>query len=299
MPELPDVTVYVESLERFTKGEVLERARVASLFLVRSVEPPLGAAEGRRVVGVRHIGKRIVLAMEGDLFLVFHLMIAGRFRWKKKGFVPPKKTGLAAFDFKNGTLSLTEQGSRKRASLHVVSGEAALKEHDRGGLDVFSATPGQFREALTRRNHTLKRALTDPRYLSAIGNAYSDEILHAARLSPFKQTATMEDAEFAHLLEHTRATLQAWIDRTREEVGDGFPDKVTAFRSQMAVHGKFREPCPVCGDPVQRVVYASNETNYCATCQTDGKLLADRALSQLLRKDWPKTLEELEDLKGR
>ncbi len=299
MPELPDVTVYVESLERFTKGEVLERARVASLFLVRSVDPPLSAAEGSRVVGVRHIGKRIVLAMEGDLFLVFHLMIAGRFRWKKKGFVPPKKTGLAAFDFPNGTLSLTEQGSRKRASLHVVLGEAGLKEHNRGGLDVFSATPRQFREALTRRNHTLKRALTDPRYLSGIGNAYSDEILHAAKLSPFKQTTSMTDTEFAHLLEHARATLQAWIDRTREEVGDGFPDKVTAFRSQMAVHGQFREPCPVCGDPVQRVVYASNETNYCATCQTGGKLLADRALSQLLRKDWPKTLEELEDLKGR
>ena len=278
---------------------MLERARVASLFLLRSVDPPLSVVEGRCVAGVRNIGKRIVLELEGDLFLVFHLMIAGRFRWKRRGFQPPKKAGLAAFDFPDGTLSLTEQGSRKRASLHVVSGEEGLAEHDRGGIDVFTASTEEFREALTRRNHTLKRALTDPRYLSGVGNAYSDEILHSAKLSPFKQMATMTDTEFAHVHKKTREVLQAWIDRTREEVGEGFPDKVTAFRPQMAVHGKFRQPCPVCGDPVQRIVYASNETNYCATCQTGGKLLADRALSQLLKKDWPKTLEELEELKER
>ena len=297
MPELPDVTIYVERLTAFTEGQPLEKARVRSMFLLRSVAPPLSAVEGRKVVGVRRLGKRIVLAMEGDLFLVFHLMIAGRFRWKKRGFEPPKRAGLAAFDFPNGTLSLTEQGSRKRASLYVVEGEAGLAEHDPGGIDVFASSVEEIRAALTRTNHTLKRALTDPRILSGVGNAYSDEILHAARLSPFLQTTRMKDEQFATLVTAMRETLVRWTDITRTEVGDAFPDKVTAFRPQMAVHGKHKEPCPVCGDPIQRIVYASNETNYCATCQTGGKLLADRALSQLLRKDWPKTIEELEELK--
>jgi formamidopyrimidine-DNA glycosylase len=299
VPELPDVTVYLESLERQVVGQPLEKARIASLFLLRSVEPPVSACEGRPVTGVRRLGKRIVLAFPDELFMVFHLMIAGRLRWKKRGFKPPRKVGLAAFDFPDGTLSLTEMGSRKRASLHVVRGEAALAEHDPGGIDVMGSTAAAFAEALRRDNHTLKRALTDPRILSGIGNAYSDEILHAARMSPFRQTSKMTDEEFARLHAATLDTLARWTDELRREVGDGFPDKVTAFREGMAVHGRYNQPCPACGDPVQRIVYASNETNYCATCQTDGKLLADRVLSQLMKKDWPRTLEELEDLKRR
>ncbi|MHC4958440.1 MAG: Fpg/Nei family DNA glycosylase [Planctomycetota bacterium] len=299
MPELPDVTVYLESLERHVVGQPLEKTRIASPFLLRSVEPPVSACEGQPVTGVRRLGKRIVFAFPDELFMLLHLMIAGRLRWKKRGFKPPRKVGLAAFDFPNGTLSLTEMGSRKRASLHVVLGETALAAHDPGGIDVMGSTVPGFAEALRRDNHTLKRALTDPRILSGIGNAYSDEILHAARLSPFKQTSKLTDDEFARLHAATLATLRRWTDELRAEVGDGFPDKVTAFRDGMAVHGRYKEPCPACGDPVQRIVYASNETNYCATCQTDGKLLADRVLSQLLKKDWPKTLEELENRRGR
>jgi formamidopyrimidine-DNA glycosylase len=269
------------------------------VFLVRTVEPPLGAAHGRRVTGVERLGKRVVLAMEEDLFLVFHLMIAGRFRWGAPGAGLPGKIGLAAFDFPEGTLLLTEASSRRRASLHVLKGRGELQRHDPGGIDVFAATPEEFRAALTRENHTLKRTLTDPRVLSGIGNAYSDEILHRARLSPVALTSRLSPEESQRLLDAARSTLAEWTTRLRAEVGDGFPAKVTAFREGMAVHGKFGKPCPDCGSPVQRIAYAENETNYCATCQTGGKLLADRALSRLMKEDWPRTLAEWEELYSR
>ncbi|MCK6458922.1 MAG: formamidopyrimidine-DNA glycosylase [Planctomycetes bacterium] len=299
MPELPDVALYVECLRPRVVGEPLRRARVKSVFLVRTVDPPLSAAEGRRVTGVQRLGKRVVLALEEDLFLVFHLMIAGRFRWGAPGAGIQGRIGLAAFDFPKGTLLLTEASSRRRASLHVLLGRDALERHDPKGLEVLDATPDAFREALSRENHTLKRALTDPRLFSGIGNAYSDEILHRARLSPLALTSRLTVAESERLLEAAKATLLDWTRRLREEVGDGFPTKVTAFREGMAVHGRFGKPCPDCGAPVQRIVYAENETNYCASCQTGGKLLADRALSRLLKDDWPKTLAEWDELFAR
>jgi formamidopyrimidine-DNA glycosylase len=299
MPELPDVTVYVECLARRVEGAVLEGVRLKSFFLLRTVDPPLETVAGRIVAGVRRIGKRIVISLEGDFHLVLHLMIAGRLRWKKRGAKPPGKVGLAAFDFPDGTLLLTEAGSTKRASLHLVRGEDALGEHDPGGVEPLSCDLAAFRKALTRERHSLKRALTDPRILSGIGNAYSDEILHRARLSPFKLTSRLGDEESERLFAATRGVLEESTDRLRAEVGDGFPDKVTAFRPEMAVHGKFGEPCPVCEAPVQRVVYARNEMNYCARCQTGGTVLADRALSRLLKEDWPRTLEELESSRPR
>jgi formamidopyrimidine-DNA glycosylase len=294
VPELPDVVVYLEALERRVLGEPLARVRLASPFLLRSVAPPLREAEGRRVVGLRRLGKRLVIGLDGGLFLVLHLMIAGRLRWRPRGTAVPRKNGLAAFDFPAGTLLLTEAGSKKRASLHLVAGEAALAAHDPGGLEVLDADLAAFAATLGRENHTLKRALTDPHLLAGIGNAYSDEILHRARLSPFKQTSQLSGEEMARLFRAARETLGDWLERTRREVGEGFPEKVTAFREGMAVHGRFRQPCPVCGSPVQRLVYAGNEANYCPTCQTGGRLLADRALSRLLKADWPRTLEELE-----
>ena len=298
MPELPDVTVYVEALARRVVGEPLERVRLASPFLLRSVDPPLVAAEGRRVVGVRRLGKRIVLELEGGLFLVLHLMIAGRLRWRGRGpdgpIKVPGKAGLAAFDFPSGTLLLTEAGSKKRASLHVVRGEAGLAEHDPGGLEVLEADLAAFRAALARESHTLKRALTDPHLFSGIGNAYSDEILHRARLSPFKLTGSLTPEESERLYRAAGEVLLEWTERSRREVGEGFPEKVTAFRPGMAVHGRYRQPCPVCGAPVQHILYAENEANYCPRCQTGGKVLADRVLSRLLKDDWPRTLDELE-----
>jgi formamidopyrimidine-DNA glycosylase len=268
--------------------------RLASPFLLRSTEPPLAAIEGRTIVDLHRLGKRIVFEAERELFLVFHLMIAGRFRWKPAGAKIPGKLGQLAIDFEEASLLLTEAGTKRQASLHVVEGREALARHDPGGLEVMNIDLAEFGEALQRENHTLKRALTDPHLFSGIGNAYSDEILHAARLSPFKQTASLSDEEVARLFAAMRTTLTAWIDRLRAETGDGFPEKVTAFRPQMAMHGRYGKPCPDCGSPVQRVVYAANEANYCATCQTGGRLLADRALSRLLREDWPRTLDELE-----
>lgn len=292
MPELPDVVVYLEALERFVGGRVLERARVVSISLLRTFDPPLSEVEGRRVVGFRRMGKRLVLELEDDLFMVFHLMIAGRFRWRVRGAAVPRKVGHAAFDFPNGTLVLTEQGSRKRASLHVHRGAEGLDEHDRGGLEPLEAGPAAFAEALRRENRTLKRALTDPRILSGIGNAYSDEILHRAGLSPVVLTSRLDDPTLERLREATVSTLTEWVDRMRDEVGEGFPDRVTAFRPEMAVHGKYRLPCPACGSPVRRIVYASNETNYCAGCQTGGRILADRALSRLLKDQWPAAIPD-------
>lgn len=292
MPELPDIVVYQEALARRVVGDTLERVRVLTPFLLRTVEPPLERAEGRRVAGVDRLGKRLVLALEGDLFLVLHLMIAGRLHWKDKGATPPKKVGLAAFDFGRGTLTLTEAGSTRRASLHLAGSEAALRALDPGGADVLSISPAGFAALLRSANHTLKRSLTDPRLFSGIGNAYSDEILHAARLSPLQLTRNLGDEAIARLHEAARRVLTAWIERLREACGEDFPEKVTAFRAGMAVHGRFGQPCPVCGAPVQRIVYAENEANYCARCQTGGRLLADRALSRLLREDWPRRLEE-------
>jgi formamidopyrimidine-DNA glycosylase len=293
MPELPDVTVYIEALERRVLGQTLLRIRLASAFLLRSVDPPISAAFHRKIIGLRRLGKRIVVELEGDLYLIIHLMIAGRFHWKPAGTKVPGKLGLAAFDFPNGTLILTEAGTKKRASMHLVRGKAALEDHERGGLEVLDADLASFREALTRENHTLKRTLTDPRLFSGIGNAYSDEILHGAKLSPVKQTRQLSDEEIERLYRATRKTLLDWVERLRNEAGENFPEKVTAFRKDMAVHGKYKKPCPVCGSPVQRIRYAENETNYCARCQTGGKLLADRALSRLLKEDWPRTLETL------
>jgi formamidopyrimidine-DNA glycosylase len=295
VPELPDITIYVEALDARIRGATLDRIRLANPFLLRTVEPPIAHAHGRRVVGIRHLGKRIVIELDGAHFLVLHLMIAGRLRWLERGQPIPKKLGLAAFDFDTGTLVLTEAGTKRRASLHFVGGQAELARLDRGGIEVLRASPATFRDALTRENHTLKRSLTDPRLFSGIGNAYSDEILHAARLSPLKLSQSLDDSEIERLREATQRVLAEWTDRLRRETGDGFPSKVTAFRSGMAVHGRFGEPCPVCSSPVQRIVYAENECNYCARCQTGGKILADRALSRLLKDDWPRSIDELEE----
>jgi formamidopyrimidine-DNA glycosylase len=294
MPELPDVLLYIESLKPRIINQTLERVRLASPFVVRSVTPPISAIQNRAVRALRRLGKQIVLEFEGGLFLIVHLMIAGRFQWKERGAKVPGKLGLAAFDFPTGTLLLTEAGSKKRASLHLVEGERNLAEFDRGALEVLNAPLEAFREALTRENHTLKRALTDPRLFSGIGNAYSDEILHRARLSPMKLTQKLGDGEIDRLYHATQSTLLEWIERLKKDAGNNFPSKVTAFRPEMAVHGRFGQPCPVCGSPVQRIVYAENECNYCATCQTEGRLLADRALSRLLKQDWPRSLDEWE-----
>ena len=295
MPELPDITVYCEALAARVAGRRLERVRVLGPALLRTVSPPLREAEGRRVLGLRRLGKRVVFALEGDLFLVLHLMIAGRLHWKPLGAPVPRKVGQAALDFETGTALLTEASTRKRASLHLVSGEAGLSALDPGGLEVMGASDAAFGAALLREPHTLKRALTDPRLLSGIGNAYSDEILHRARLSPMRRVADLAPHELGRLAEATRATLAAWTERLRAEAGSGFPEHVTAFREGMAVHGRYGQPCPDCCAPVQRIVYANNECNYCPRCQTEGRLLADRALSRLLKADWPKTLEELEE----
>jgi formamidopyrimidine-DNA glycosylase len=295
VPELPDVTVYLEALERRIMGATLARVRLLTPFLLRSVDPPLSAVTGKRVIGLRRLGKRLVLAVEDELFLVIHLMIAGRLHWKTAGAKPPGKIGLAAFDFSTGTLLLTEAGTKRRASLEAVRGEAALRALDPGGIEVMTASREAFREALTAENHTLKRTLTDPRVFSGVGNAYSDEIFHRARLSPVKLTQALDDGEIGRLHEATRAVLTEWIERLREDAGEGFPEGVTAFRPEMAVHGRYGKPCPDCGSPVQRIVYAENETNYCARCQTGGKMLADRSLSRLLHSDWPRTLDEWEE----
>ncbi|TMQ70555.1 MAG: formamidopyrimidine-DNA glycosylase [Candidatus Eisenbacteria bacterium] len=295
MPELPDIVVYRECLAARVVGATLERTRVTSPNLLRTAEPPLDSAHGRSVREVRRLGKRIVLGLEGELFLVLHLMIAGRLHWRPGRARPAGKIGLAAFEFSTGTLLVNEASTQKRASLHVVAGEAALAALDPGGLEPLATTLEQFRRALTRGNHTLKRALTDPKAFSGIGNAYSDEILHRARLSPLTLTSRLAADEIARLFAATRATLTEWTERLRREAGDGFPEKVTAFRDGMAVHGRYRQPCPDCGAQVQRIVYAEHETNYCARCQTAGRLLADRARSRLLKRDWPRTLEELEE----
>jgi formamidopyrimidine-DNA glycosylase len=294
MPELPDITVYIECLADRIQGERLDGIRIISPSLLRSVTPPVDDVIGREVVGLRRIGKRVVIALEGERFLVIHLMIAGRFQWKKPGIAPARKRTHACLDFADGTLVITEASSKKRATLHVVQGEEALAEHDPGGLEVFEASFEEFAAIISGENHTLKRSLTDPHFLSGIGNAYSDEILHRARLSPVKLSQKLSQEELRSLFDATRETLEEWTQRLREQTGDGFPEKVTAFRPEMAVHGRVGEPCPDCGSKVQRIVRASNESNYCATCQNGGKLLADRALSRLLKKDWPKTLEEME-----
>jgi len=293
MPEFPDVVVYVESLERRIIGQVMEHVRLLSPFVLRTAVPPLTAVEGRRVVAVRRLGKRIVLALTGEFFLVLHLMIAGRLRWLDRSAKPPARITLATFQFPTGTLAFTEAGTRKRASLHVVQGESALADFDLGGLEVATADLAAFRDRLLRENHTLKRALTDPRLFSGIGNAYSDEILHTARLSPIALTHKLLPEEIGRLYEAARDVLAEWAERLRGEAGDAFPSGVTAFRPQMAVHGKFGQPCPTCGAPVQRIVYAENETNYCARCQTRGVILADRALSRLLKSSWPRSIDEL------
>ena len=296
MPELPDVTLYLEALARRILDRPLERVRLASPFLLRTVDPPLAAAHGRHVRRLRRLGKRIALGLDGDLWLVLHLMINGRLHWKEPAAKLAGRHGLAAFDFPHGSLTLTEFGPKKRASLHLVQGEDALAAHDPGGLEPLVIDLAAFRTALVRENHTLKRALTDPRLFSGIGNAYSDEILHRARLSPLAMTEKLTAEESARLYEATRATLVEWVVRLRAHYGEEFPEKVTAFRPDMAVHGRYRQPCPVCGTAVQRIRYADNETNYCPRCQTGGQLLADRAFSRLLRKDWPKTIDELERL---
>lgn len=295
MPELPDIELYREAIERRLVGRRLEGVRLASISLLRSVEPPLAELAGRRLVTTRRLGKRVVLGFEGELFLVIHLMIAGRLRWRALGAKLQRRYAHAGVDFENGTLLLTEAGTKKRATLHAVRGEAALLAHDPGGVDPFACDEAEFAALLTRERHTLKRTLTDPHVFSGIGNAYSDEILHAARLSPVQMTTNLAPEEIARLFAATRETLRAWTERLRVQTGDAFPEEVTAFRPEMAVHGKFKQPCPVCAAPVQRIVHAENETNYCARCQTGGRVLADRALSQLLRKDWPRTLEELEE----
>jgi formamidopyrimidine-DNA glycosylase len=294
MPELPDITIYLEALASRIVGQPLERARVVSPSLLRTVDPPLGAAAGRKVVGLRRIGKRIVWEMEGKIFLVFHLMIAGRFKWRPEGTKSPAKIGLASFDFPTGTLLLTEASPKHRASLYVVHGEAGLAAHDPGGLNVLDADLAAFRERLKSESHTLKRALTDPHLFDGIGNWLSDEILHAARLSLFQLTGKLSDEEIERLYDATRATIRLWIDRVRAETGSKFPEKVRAFKEGMAVHGRYKQPCPVCGSPIQRIRYADNEANYCATCQTGGRVLADRSLSKLLKADWPRSLEDWE-----
>ncbi len=298
MPELPDVEVYVACLAPRVVGQPIERIRLLRPFVLRSVAPPLDAIRGRTVRSVERLGKRIVIGVEGDLFLVLHLMIAGRLRWRPPGAAVPKKLGVAAFDFASGTLLMTEAGSIKRAALHLASGRDGLQAHDRGGLDVLGSDLPAFRAALTRENHTLKRSLTDPRLFSGIGNAYSDEILHAAQLSPLALTRNLDDGAVARLHAAARATLRDWTARLRREAGEGFPERVTAFHPAMAVHGRYGQPCPTCGGPVQRIAYASNEANYCPACQTGGRLLTDRAMSRLLKRDWPRTLEALEALKA-
>jgi formamidopyrimidine-DNA glycosylase len=295
MPELPDIVVYIEALERRILGHVLERIQIRGPFLLRTAQPPIEAIQDHTVKELRRVGKRIALNFDNELWLVFHLMIAGRLHWVEKRVAPDGRRTLAALDFDSGTLTLTEAGTKKRASLHVVDGDEELAKLDPGGLEVLHATLDEFRTALTASNHTLKRALTDPHMFSGIGNAYSDEILHAARLSPVKLTQRMKDDEIQRLYEAVRHSLQEWTQRLREQTGNKFPEKVTAFREGMAAHGRYGHPCPVCGTKIQRIRYASNETNYCPHCQTEGKLLADRALSRLLREDWPGSLEEMEE----
>jgi formamidopyrimidine-DNA glycosylase len=295
VPELPDITVYVEALARRVGGATLESIRIQGPAFLRSVDPPLAAATGRRVVGVQRLAKRVVLELEGELFLLLHLMIAGRLHWSEAGAPAGRGRPLARFGFSSGTLTLTEAGTRKRASLHLVKGRPALAQHDPGGLEVLEASLEEFSARLAAAPHTLKRALTDPRIFSGIGNAYSDEILHRARLSPVGLVARLTEAERGQLFAAVRSTLADWTARLRAEAGDRFPERVTAFRAGMAVHGRYRQPCPDCGAPVQRIVFAEHETNYCAPCQTQGRLLADRALSRLLKKDWPRTLEQLEE----
>ena len=295
MPELPDLVVYCEAIQRRAGGRDLTRIRVRSPFLLRSVRPPLSQAEGRAVVGVRRVGKRVVLCLEGELFLAIHLMIAGRFRWGPQAAKLPGRVGLAAFDFDHGTLLLTEAGSRRRAAMHLVEGEDGLASLDRGGIEVLECDAEAFRTRLTAENHTLKRSLIDPRLFSGIGNAYSDEILHRARLSPMRWTTRLSREQTDELHRAAVAVLSEWTDRLRIQAGGRFPTGVTAFHDEMAVHGRYRKPCPACGAPVQRIVYAENECNYCARCQTGGRLLADRALSRLLKADWPRTAEELEE----
>jgi formamidopyrimidine-DNA glycosylase len=297
MPELPDITAYIHALEARVLGQTLEHVRLGSVFVLRTVDPPVSAAEGRVVTGLRRIGKRIAIGLEGDIWLVIHLMIAGRLHWKPAAAKLAGRNGLLALDFSNGTLVLTEAGSKRRASLHVVKGERGLHEMDPGGVEIFATDLDGFRAALSRENRTLKRALTDPRIISGVGNAYSDEILHAARLSPVTLTQKLNPEEWERLFAATRETLTLWMDRLKGEADKSFPEKVTAFRPEFAVHGKFGEACPRCGSPVQRIRYADNETNYCAVCQTGGKVLADRSLSRLLGSDWPRTLDELEALK--
>jgi formamidopyrimidine-DNA glycosylase len=296
MPELPDITVYLDTLAPRVLGEPIERIRIAKPFVLRTFDPPIAELDGKRVIGLRRLGKRIVFALEGELFLVVHLMIAGRFRWRDKGgkMKVPASLTMAEFEFPKGTLVLTEAGTKRRASIHVVRGEEALGAFDRGGLEVLEAMPAQFAERLRGENHTVKRSLTDPRLFSGIGNAFSDEILHRARMSPMILTSRMSDDEIATLFDATREVLVEWTARLRAEIGDGFPEKVTAFREGFAVHGRYKLPCPDCGSPVQRIRYADNETNYCARCQTGGRVLADRALSRLLKQDFPRRIEDLE-----
>jgi formamidopyrimidine-DNA glycosylase len=294
VPELPDITLYLHALTPRVINQSLERLRIGNPFIVRTIEPPVSAIEGRRVVGLRRIGKRIVLEMDGGYFVVIHLMIAGRLRWRELGAAIPGKVGLAALDFPTGTAILTEQGAKRQASIHLIAGPANLAALDPGGLEVLESTLPEFAERLTAENHTLKRALTDPHIFSGIGNAYSDEILHAAKMSPMTLTSSLRDADIARLHETTIRTLQQWIERLRDETGDAFPEKVTAFRKGMAVHGRYGQECPDCGAPIQRIVYAHNEANYCARCQTGGRLLSDRALARLLKQDWPRTVEDME-----
>ncbi len=297
MPELPDITAYIHALEARILGQTLEHVRLGSVFVLRTVDPPVSAAEGRVVTDLRRIGKRIAIGVEGDVWLVIHLMIAGRLHWKPAAAKIGGRNALLALDFSNGTLTLTEAGSKRRASLHMVRGEQGLADMDPGGVEILSSDLDQFRAALSRENRTLKRALTDPRIISGVGNAYSDEILHAAKMSPVTLTQKLKPEEWERLFTATRAVLTEWIDRLQHEADKAFPEKVTAFRPEFAVHGKFGQACPRCGSPVQRIRYADNETNYCPTCQTGGKVLADRSLSRLLRSDWPRTLDELEALK--
>jgi formamidopyrimidine-DNA glycosylase len=299
VPELPEITAYLEAFDRTIRGHPIERIRLQSPSLLRTWEPPVSAAEGLTVRALSRLGKRVVWELEGDLFLVFHLMLTGRFKWAKVGASVPRKRAHGAFDFEHGTVLLTEQSTQKRASLHVLRGREALVGLDPGGLEVLGASLEEFSAALTRENRTLKRALTDPRVLSGVGNAHSDEILLFARLSPLQHTQRLSDEELERLFAVTRASLTEWTERLRAEFGERFPEKITAFHPAMAAHGKYGQPCPVCGSPIQRIKYANNETNYCATCQTDGKLLADRGMSRLLGEDWPRTLEELEELRTR
>lgn len=294
VPEYPDIIVYLERLNALLLGQALEQVRIVSPFLLRSVDPPIQEVVHKKLIGFQRLGKQIVFAFEDKFYLIFHLMVAGRFHWRALGAAVPAKVGLAGFDFPNGTLLLTEAGTKKRASLHLIRGEFQLLSFDAGGLDVLTASFSEFKARLRSENHTLKRALTDPHLFSGIGNTYSDEILHRARLSPVMLTSRISDAQIEQLYQAAQTTLIEWVNRLRAEAGDGFPEKVTAFRADMAVHGRFGKPCPVCGTIIQRIRYAENETNYCPTCQTSGRLLADRSLSRLLRSDWPKNLDELE-----